>query len=202
MLPNRLAYIALVYELLHWSLPTWRLVRYVQTRQKQKQKQKQKDRVENEVRGLDVGTGASAIYPVLGVRCFQSWQMVGTDIDRDSLAFASENIVDHTSNASKISERIALLHVKEDDPFILDGTSTRYDQVGGKLDPRQSEGVDFHFTMCNPPFYTSFEEMEQSAQFKRQPANAVSRLPSTTAFKQHVEYANPELSLCEWVGRK
>jgi len=32
------------------------------------------------VRGLDIGTGASAIYPLLGARVY-GWSFLGTDID-------------------------------------------------------------------------------------------------------------------------
>lgn len=36
--------------------------------------------IQHAVRGLDVGTGASAIYPLLGARVY-GWAFLGTDID-------------------------------------------------------------------------------------------------------------------------
>lgn len=108
------------------------------------------------VRGLDIGTGASAVYPVLGVACFPQWRFFGTDIDASSLAHAKQHIVEHPENGSRLSDRISLLHVNPSDPYI----------------PSQEMAIEF--TMCNPPFYTNFEEMDRSAQLKRLPANAVS----------------------------
>lgn len=151
--PFRLAYISLIHELLSWSIPIWRLL--------QKHQQLPPTSDNDVLRGLDIGTGASAIYPILGVACFPQWNFIGTEIDADSLVHAKQHIVERPDNDTRLSDRVKLLHVDADAPFI----------------PEQ-EDAELAFTMCNPPFYTSFEEMDRSAQLKRLPANAVSCSPS------------------------
>ncbi|TKY89578.1 hypothetical protein EX895_001363 [Sporisorium graminicola] len=143
MIPNRLAYISLIHELLSWTLPTWHLLHHFQ-----------RCPLDATVRGLDIGTGASAIYPVLGAACFAAWRFVGTDIDEGSLEYARQHVVDCA--ADEVKGRIALLRVGEDEAF-----------VSGQ----ETGGLDF--TMCNPPFYSSRQEMDELARFKKQPANAV-----------------------------
>lgn len=153
-LANRLAYIALIHEMLCWTLPTWHLVRHMQGSTSSS----------DAVVGLDIGTGASAIYPVLGTRCFPHWRFVATDTDEASLQYASTHIVDRASNA--LSDRIALLH-SDGGAFVPRAEGCK--QVGGKY-----EAQEVHFTMCNPPFYSSAHDMQRSASIKSQPPSAVS----------------------------
>ncbi len=40
---------------------------------------------------VSLGTGASCIYPLLGTR-LNRWSFLATDIDKDSLAVAKENV--------------------------------------------------------------------------------------------------------------
>ncbi|KIK82447.1 hypothetical protein PAXRUDRAFT_832200 [Paxillus rubicundulus Ve08.2h10] len=106
------------------------------------------------VRGIDIGTGASAIYPLLACRLEPTWYFVATDIDRESLMFAHQNV-----ERNDLSDRVCVVDVSsstsilrslEEDPAAL-----------------------FHFTMCNPPFYSSAEELTQSAEAKQCGPNAV-----------------------------
>ncbi|KAG1740617.1 S-adenosyl-L-methionine dependent methyltransferase [Suillus lakei] len=87
------------------------------------------------IRGLDIGTGASAIYPLLACRIEPTWSFVATDIDERSL------------------------HVWQAD--------------GPILQPLHTSSMDFDFTMCNPPFYSSAEDVSRSAEFKELGPNAV-----------------------------
>ncbi|SOV02758.1 uncharacterized protein UDID_05951 [Ustilago sp. UG-2017a] len=144
--PFRLAYISLIHELLTWSLPTWHLLHHFQH---------QPTPADDRIRGLDIGTGASAIYPILGIACFPHWNFTATDIDPNSLDYAKNHIIGHPNNGTHLSDRVSLLHVDPNASFL----------------PDQETGLEF--TMCNPPFYTSFEEMDRSASLKKLPANAV-----------------------------
>lgn len=148
----RLAYISLIHELLTWSLPTWHLLHHFQH---------QPPPADDRIRGLDIGTGASAIYPILGIACFPHWNFTATDIDSNSLDYAKNHIIGHPNNGTHLSDRVSLLHVDPNASFL----------------PDQETGLEF--TMCNPPFYTSFEEMDRSASLKKLPANAVSALLSS-----------------------
>ena len=58
---------------------------------------------EKDVKVLDIGTGASCIYPLLGVKEYE-WDFVATDIDLDSLDYA-QDIIDDNELGSKITLR-------------------------------------------------------------------------------------------------
>ena len=99
------------------------------------------DLVENEtnVKILDIGTGASCVYPLLGVAEYK-WKFVATDIDLDSLDYAQDIIDDNN-----FDEFIELRQqFKEEN--ILKGII--------------EENDSFTVTMCNPPFYKSAEEAQ------------------------------------------
>lgn len=93
--------------------------------------------LENDVKILDIGTGASCIYPLLGVAEF-NWNFVATDIDLASLDFAQDIIDDNDLDAN------IELRQQFDEQNILKGVL--------------NENDFFTATMCNPPFYKSAEE--------------------------------------------
>ncbi|EPE28494.1 S-adenosyl-L-methionine-dependent methyltransferase [Glarea lozoyensis ATCC 20868] len=108
---------------------------------------------EREVLGLDVGTGASCIYPLLACSKLGKWRFAGTDVDEKSLQFARENV-----KLNGMERRIKLLKTERSGPMI-------------PLDGLGFENIDF--TICNPPFYISTPQMIQSASQKlRQPFTA------------------------------
>lgn len=100
------------------------------------------------VKGLDVGTGASCIYPIIGVAEY-GWTFIGSDIASQSIASA-QNIV--TSNAV-LNDKIEC-RLQKNPKAIFKGILDR------------DEKVDF--TMCNPPFHTSAEEAQKGTQRKVQ----------------------------------
>ncbi|KAH6907499.1 methyltransferase 10 domain-containing protein [Coprinopsis sp. MPI-PUGE-AT-0042] len=93
------------------------------------------------VRGLDVGTGASAIYPLLACSLDETWTMIATELDEASYTCAKAN-VDRNSVGSRI------------DVYRVDGA--RIFEPLYHLQP--SEQIDF--SMCNPPFYSSKDEVD------------------------------------------
>lgn len=92
---------------------------------------------EQQVKVLDVGTGATCIYPLLGNAVYQ-WDFVASDIDSKSLANA-QKIIDKNDLSDKIE-----LRYQKDENHILKGIVREEDS--------------FAVTMCNPPFYKSAEE--------------------------------------------
>lgn len=92
---------------------------------------------EKEFTILDIGMGASCIYPLLGVSEY-NWNFVGVDIDLDSLD-AAQDIIDDNDLDAKIK-----LRQQFDETQILKGIL--------------EENEQFSATMCNPPFYKSAEE--------------------------------------------
>jgi 23S rRNA (adenine1618-N6)-methyltransferase len=85
-------------------------------------------------RGLDIGCGASAIYPILGNNIYD-WNMVGCDVDNESIAFAKKNTL--KNDAIEIRHQV---------------------NKGNILKGVILEGENYDFTICNPPFYASEEE--------------------------------------------
>jgi 23S rRNA (adenine1618-N6)-methyltransferase len=88
---------------------------------------------------LDIGTGATCIYPLLGNAVY-GWSFVGVDIDLDSLD-AAQDIIDDN----------------ELDPQIL--LRQQFDENNILTDVIEKEDA-FTIAMCNPPFYKSAEEAQ------------------------------------------
>jgi 23S rRNA (adenine1618-N6)-methyltransferase len=95
--------------------------------------------LKGEAKILDIGTGATCIYPLLGASVFD-WSFVATDIDLDSLDVA-QDIIDDNNLTEKIELR---QQFKEEN--ILKGIIV--------------DGDSFTAVMCNPPFYKSAEEAQ------------------------------------------
>ncbi len=87
---------------------------------------------------LDIGTGASCIYPIIGNSAFD-WSFVATDIDQDAI----ENAASILESNSHLIEAVSLQQ-QLNSRFIFKDIIQSEDQ--------------FAFTMCNPPFHNSREE--------------------------------------------
>ncbi len=95
---------------------------------------------------LDIGTGASAIYPILGRKSY-GWRFVGTDIDRKAIASA-EAILKHNP---ELSDGIRL-RIQVSESRILEGVIKATDR--------------FAAVMCNPPFHESEEQVRAATRRK------------------------------------
>ncbi|HCA07924.1 23S rRNA (adenine(1618)-N(6))-methyltransferase RlmF [Chryseobacterium sp.] len=87
------------------------------------------------VSGLDIGTGANLVYPLLAHRSY-GWKMLGTDINKDSLENAQQ-ILDHNPDLSPAIQ----LKQQPDSHHIFKNIIETGDR--------------FTFSMCNPPFHDS-----------------------------------------------
>jgi 23S rRNA (adenine1618-N6)-methyltransferase len=92
------------------------------------------------VKVLDIGTGASCIYPIIGSR-FYGWKFIGTDIDPVSVKSARA-IVESNSGLTKLIKIIR----QKDDKNIFKSIIREQDR--------------FDLTLCNPPFHASQAEAE------------------------------------------
>lgn len=86
---------------------------------------------------LDIGTGATCIYPLLG-NAIYNWNFVGTDIDKNSIT-NTKQIIKQNNLENQISFRL-----QKDRNNILKGIIKSNDY--------------FTISMCNPPFYKSEED--------------------------------------------
>ena len=97
----------------------------------------EEDKSSKDVKVLDIGTGATCIYPLLGAKEY-NWKFVGSDVDRDSLVSA-QKIIDKNNLNDDIE-----LRYQHDKQQILKGIIQEEDA--------------FTLTICNPPFYKSEAE--------------------------------------------
>ncbi|GJM63547.1 23S rRNA (adenine(1618)-N(6))-methyltransferase RlmF [Persicobacter diffluens] len=99
----------------------------------------------SKIKGIDIGTGAGAVYPILGNKHFQ-WKFLASDIDQKSVNNALKILKEN-----KVSRKV--IDVK------LQPTSHYYftNIIG-------DERVDF--SICNPPFFSSEEEAQKANQRK------------------------------------
>lgn len=125
---------------------------------------------QNAIVGLDIGTGASCIYPLLA--CTQRpWSFLATgqnlpkqpkdddkkahapaDIDEKSLGYARLNVKENG-----LEHRIKIVSRTPDQPMI-------------PIDELESVNVDF--VMTNPPFYSSADDLLKSAAQKAHPPHS------------------------------
>ncbi|XP_065893555.1 RNA N6-adenosine-methyltransferase mettl16-like isoform X2 [Dysidea avara] len=88
--------------------------------------------------GIDIGTGASCIYPLLGTR-LNGWNFLATEIDPVSIEYATKNVA--TNN---FSNNITIQKVEATNVLV------------GVLDDKTS----YDFCMCNPPFFKDTMERD------------------------------------------
>jgi 23S rRNA (adenine1618-N6)-methyltransferase len=95
---------------------------------------------------LDIGLGASSIYPILGITEY-GWRFVGTDIDAKSIASAR-----HISNANESLKGKIDCRLQKDPTHIFEGVLNKEDKID--------------VTLCNPPFHASMEEARKGTRRK------------------------------------
>lgn len=95
---------------------------------------------------LDIGTGASCIYPILGASLF-GWRFVATDAEEASVRWAERVVAENPALAERVVCRWQ--------------TDTRKIFAGVVR-----EGERFAASVCNPPFHASREEAEAGTRRK------------------------------------
>ena len=95
------------------------------------------------VKALDIGTGASLVYPILGQSEY-GWHFTGVDID--PVAIKSARLICQ-------SNKLNITLKQQEKPENI---------FKNVIDPKDK----FHVTLCNPPFHTSIEQASKSNQRK------------------------------------
>lgn len=98
------------------------------------------------VRALDVGVGASAIYPLIG-HAEYGWSFVGSDVDETALASASRIVAANRG----LAQAIVLRRQKQPEAIFA-----------GVI--RAEERFDL--TLCNPPFHASARAATEATREK------------------------------------
>ncbi|XP_034832389.1 U6 small nuclear RNA (adenine-(43)-N(6))-methyltransferase [Maniola hyperantus] len=108
--------------------------------------------------GIDIGTGACAIYPLLAA-VKNKWRMVGTETDVQSLQQAQNNV-----NCNDLQH---LIEVRE---------NTTKSVIEHMFLDKNCQTFDF--CMCNPPFYTNIQDLWESRSPARpEPKNGFTGSP-------------------------
>nr|WP_175473565.1 23S rRNA (adenine(1618)-N(6))-methyltransferase RlmF [Algibacter pectinivorans] len=101
-------------------------------------------KIKGDIQVLDIGTGASCIYPLLGYAVY-NWSFVATDVDKMALKYA-QNII-----AKNKLDNAVKLRYQSDASHIFQGVLNDSDR--------------FSISICNPPFYKSeAEALEANAR--------------------------------------
>jgi len=99
-----------------------------------------------QIKCLDIGVGASCIYPIIGVKEY-GWSFIGSDIDLRAIE-SSNRII--TANASLQGKVECRLQTNQNDFFF------------GII--RKNESIDL--SICNPPFHASAQEAQAGTSRK------------------------------------
>ncbi|ORY33763.1 hypothetical protein BCR39DRAFT_519100 [Naematelia encephala] len=105
------------------------------------------------IRVLDIGTGASVIYPLLLHRLRPKAQIVATEIN--DISFQHAQSILSTNNIQPSS--ISLLKAAPNEPILF---------------PLMDQDITFDIMICNPPFFASMDEMQEGSEAKAGPAHA------------------------------
>lgn len=102
----------------------------------------------NKITCLDIGVGASCIYPIIGITEY-NWNFIASDIDELSIENANKIVSNNTKLLNKVNCKL-----QKDSKAIYRGI------IGSK------DKIDI--TMCNPPFHESQEAAQKGSLRKVQ----------------------------------
>lgn len=110
------------------------------------------------IRGIDIGTGASCIYALLGAR-LNSWRFIATEIDAESFASAQANV-----ERNALGDLISVRKVETNRLLLEPLTQQTADEEDGADSQNSTTETAFHFSMCNPPFFDDMSEADTNPQ--------------------------------------
>ncbi len=140
------ALLSVYFDIDHWHLPNGYLCPAVPGRMKYLQIVDQLISPTRKLKGLDIGTGAGLIYPILGRKMY-NWTFVASDIHRPSI---------------KMAKAIASFN-----PILSQSIKVKHQPNKSKCFENIIDQKDyFDFTMCNPPFFKTVKEMNDSHRRK------------------------------------
>jgi 23S rRNA A1618 N6-methylase RlmF len=105
--------------------------------------------------GIDIGTGCSCIYAMLGVARNPHWKFLALDIDPLAVEFATGNVKRNNLQNS--------IEVK---------LSSGKSMFPPELHDDKNDTV-YHFSMCNPPFYIDGAQIADQREAKELEPSAV-----------------------------
>ncbi|KAM9320300.1 RNA N(6)-adenosine-methyltransferase METTL16 [Gastrophryne carolinensis] len=106
-------------------------------------------------RGIDIGTGASCIYPLLG-STLNGWYFLATEVDDICFNYAKKNV-----EQNNLADLIKVVKVPQK-TLLMDAL-------------KEESGIIYDFCMCNPPFFANQMEAQgvNSRNSRRPPPSSV-----------------------------
>ncbi|EGW14216.1 RNA N6-adenosine-methyltransferase METTL16 [Cricetulus griseus] len=106
-------------------------------------------------RGIDIGTGASCIYPLLGAT-LNGWYFLATEVDDMCFNYAKKNV-----EQNNLSDLIKVVKVPQK-TLLMDAL-------------KEESEIIYDFCMCNPPFFANQLEAQgvNSRNSRRPPPSSV-----------------------------
>uniref|UniRef100_A0A672JBD1 U6 small nuclear RNA (adenine-(43)-N(6))-methyltransferase n=1 Tax=Salarias fasciatus TaxID=181472 RepID=A0A672JBD1_SALFA len=106
-------------------------------------------------RGIDIGTGASCIYPLLGAT-MNGWYFLATEVDDICFDYATKNV-----EQNNLSELVKVVKVPQK-TLLMDAL-------------KEETEIVYDFCMCNPPFFANQLEAKgvNSRNSRRPPPSSV-----------------------------
>ncbi|XP_067102418.1 RNA N6-adenosine-methyltransferase mettl16 [Osmerus mordax] len=106
-------------------------------------------------KGIDIGTGASCIYPLLGAS-MNGWYFLATEVDDICFDFATKNV-----EQNNLSDLIKVVKVPQK-TLLMDAL-------------KEETAIVYDFCMCNPPFFANQLEAkgENSRNSRRPPPSSI-----------------------------
>ncbi|XP_028856472.1 RNA N6-adenosine-methyltransferase mettl16-like [Denticeps clupeoides] len=106
-------------------------------------------------RGIDIGTGASCIYPLLGAT-MNDWHFLATEVDDICYNYAKKNV-----EQNNLSDLIKVVKVPQK-TLLMDAL-------------KEESSIIYDFCMCNPPFFANQLEAQgvNSRNSRRPPPSSV-----------------------------
>lgn len=111
-----------------------------------------------EIRGLDIGTGASCVYPLIAAALYKDWNLLGTDLSKESFEHAQAQLARNPALAERIEVKLCK---PESNNFFFFAKSTADSNKGN------NRWANLDFVVCNPPFYKSAIELANARENKQ-----------------------------------
>lgn len=138
------------YGITYWSFPAEHLCPPIPSRVDYLHHLSDLPHNSKSVKVLDIGTGATCIYPLLGTTLF-NWKFTGSDIHLNALQTAQTII-----EKNNLTKQITLRHQPNKENILTDVLH---------------KNEQYTFVMCNPPFYKTAQEAQNANQRKTSQIN-------------------------------
>lgn len=154
---------------------------------------------------LDIGVGSSCIYPLLISSIEESWKIIGTDINEMSLELAYKQLelnprlkgnIRLVDSVSKAEYPLCGKFGRENSNFRDNHGKEEFFPQSFRTLEGQDEILDFDASICNPPFYSSLEDLERSKNLKK-----IKPSPSSHSFQAKIHELVTEGGEFEFVKR-